>query len=403
MSDDDSATPRGAPPLTAPAATPGPKRLYRDPRGPLGGVCAGLAAYFDIDPVIVRLLFIVALFSGIGFFAYIICWVAIPKAKHWPPAGYEPSPAAQSSNRSALFSGLIIIALAALIGSGMDGVGDYVLPAALIGFGVYLLSQRPAAPAQSSERERTASLDVPRWAGADDAASNDPEAASARPSPPLPGSLTPTVLSVLALGAGILLALHSAGVLHVTLAGAAAGGLLIVGAGLVASAWLGSGLGLVPIGVALAGVMVVAASVEPWLSGLDDERDGVEAAADASGFHGVAGKEVFTPLSVSELRPRYVVGGGKLILDLSELDFTGTRRVVDVEVGLGKATIIVPDAADVEVRGEVGLGKATVFDTVYDGAAARIDERSEGLGSGELIVNLEIGLGKGTVRRASER
>src|SRR5664279_516573 len=42
------------------------KRLYRDENHKiLGGVCSGIAAYFGIDPVIVRVLFIV---SGIGFF-----------------------------------------------------------------------------------------------------------------------------------------------------------------------------------------------------------------------------------------------------------------------------------------------------------------------------------------------
>jgi phage shock protein PspC (stress-responsive transcriptional regulator) len=43
-----------------------PKRIYRDPSGPIGGVAGGFAGYFDIDPVIARLLWIVALFSGIG-------------------------------------------------------------------------------------------------------------------------------------------------------------------------------------------------------------------------------------------------------------------------------------------------------------------------------------------------
>jgi phage shock protein PspC (stress-responsive transcriptional regulator) len=52
------------------------KRLYRDENHKiLGGVCSGLAAYLGIDPVIVRVLFIV---TGIGFFAYIILWIFVP-------------------------------------------------------------------------------------------------------------------------------------------------------------------------------------------------------------------------------------------------------------------------------------------------------------------------------------
>jgi phage shock protein PspC (stress-responsive transcriptional regulator) len=52
------------------------KRLYRDENHKiLGGVCSGIAAYFGIDPVIVRVLFIV---SGIGFFLYILLWIFVP-------------------------------------------------------------------------------------------------------------------------------------------------------------------------------------------------------------------------------------------------------------------------------------------------------------------------------------
>ncbi|MDQ6890325.1 MAG: PspC domain-containing protein, partial [Bacteroidota bacterium] len=52
------------------------KRLYRDENNKiLGGVCSGIAAYLGIDPVIVRVLFIV---SGIGFLAYILLWIFVP-------------------------------------------------------------------------------------------------------------------------------------------------------------------------------------------------------------------------------------------------------------------------------------------------------------------------------------
>jgi len=57
------------------------KRLYRQPKDKMiGGVCTGLSEYLDIDPVIVRVLFVVALFLGtMGFWLYIVLWVIIPK------------------------------------------------------------------------------------------------------------------------------------------------------------------------------------------------------------------------------------------------------------------------------------------------------------------------------------
>ena len=46
----------------------------------IAGVCGGLAAYFGIDPVIPRLIWVfLALGAGIGILAYLICWLVIPK------------------------------------------------------------------------------------------------------------------------------------------------------------------------------------------------------------------------------------------------------------------------------------------------------------------------------------
>ena len=57
----------------------GHKRLFRNEDDKLlGGVCSGLAAYFNIDVVVVRIIFLVLLFSGLGFITYIIMWIAVP-------------------------------------------------------------------------------------------------------------------------------------------------------------------------------------------------------------------------------------------------------------------------------------------------------------------------------------
>jgi phage shock protein PspC (stress-responsive transcriptional regulator) len=58
-------------------------RLLRDPYDKvIGGVCSGISHYFDIDPVIVRLLMVVLFLTfGIGFLAYLIAWAVIPAAK----------------------------------------------------------------------------------------------------------------------------------------------------------------------------------------------------------------------------------------------------------------------------------------------------------------------------------
>jgi phage shock protein PspC (stress-responsive transcriptional regulator) len=59
-----------------------PKLLRNTYDKVIGGVCSGMANYFDIDPVIIRLIMAVLFFTlGIGFIAYIIAWAIIPAAK----------------------------------------------------------------------------------------------------------------------------------------------------------------------------------------------------------------------------------------------------------------------------------------------------------------------------------
>jgi phage shock protein PspC (stress-responsive transcriptional regulator) len=97
----------------------GKKRLYRDPTGKmLGGVCSGLAAYFKIDVVIIRIIFIglfvlgtslhgyhghwnFEAYGSISLLVYLALWIAMPEAKtvkqRWemgvtnPPAGAKPA------------------------------------------------------------------------------------------------------------------------------------------------------------------------------------------------------------------------------------------------------------------------------------------------------------------------
>lgn len=59
-----------------------PHKLYRDPgRHTLGGVCTGLAYYFNLDPVLMKVIFIIAFLAGLfGFLVYIILWIVIPRA-----------------------------------------------------------------------------------------------------------------------------------------------------------------------------------------------------------------------------------------------------------------------------------------------------------------------------------
>ena len=56
------------------------KRLTRSDDKMMGGVCAGLAEYLDIDPTIVRIVWVLmVLFAGFGILLYVILWLIMPK------------------------------------------------------------------------------------------------------------------------------------------------------------------------------------------------------------------------------------------------------------------------------------------------------------------------------------
>jgi phage shock protein PspC (stress-responsive transcriptional regulator) len=77
IADSDGPTSRGK------FSSPGYHRMYRDTDNRvIGGVCSGMGAYWNIDPVIVRIIFIaLALAGGIGVLVYLILYIVLPEAK----------------------------------------------------------------------------------------------------------------------------------------------------------------------------------------------------------------------------------------------------------------------------------------------------------------------------------
>jgi phage shock protein C len=45
----------------------------------IGGVCGGLARYFNIDSAIVRLVFVLAVLSGVSPLVYLVLWIVMPE------------------------------------------------------------------------------------------------------------------------------------------------------------------------------------------------------------------------------------------------------------------------------------------------------------------------------------
>jgi phage shock protein C len=57
------------------------KRLYRSrEHSMIGGVCSGIAEYFDTDPSLIRLALVLLFFAGgVGILAYIVAWIIVPQ------------------------------------------------------------------------------------------------------------------------------------------------------------------------------------------------------------------------------------------------------------------------------------------------------------------------------------
>lgn len=142
------------------------KKLQRPPdTAMIGGVCAGIADYFDVDPTWVRLLAVLLIFaSGFGLVAYIVAWVVIPRGAIVKPAETSQQPqnhlAAQraaSRNRGLAFIPGLIMILAGMAFL-FDNLfwwfdWDYVWPLLLVGAGVLMIvhSLKPTMTARRNE------------------------------------------------------------------------------------------------------------------------------------------------------------------------------------------------------------------------------------------------------------
>jgi phage shock protein C len=143
-------------------------RLYRSRRDRLvGGVCGGLGAYFGIDPVIVRLVFVAAtIWGGMGFLVYLVLWIIIPPEERPGAvtqevigenvAEIERSAQGFANEARDVFSGrapvsrertmwaavaLIVLGVTFLVGNLWGITLEKLWPALLIILGVYLVYQ----------------------------------------------------------------------------------------------------------------------------------------------------------------------------------------------------------------------------------------------------------------------
>lgn len=83
--------PAAVPPAAAPQARKRLMRSWTDRK--IAGVCGGLAEYFDLDPTLIRVVWLLlVLCAGTGLLAYIVMWIVVPSAPPAAAAQTVPAP-----------------------------------------------------------------------------------------------------------------------------------------------------------------------------------------------------------------------------------------------------------------------------------------------------------------------
>jgi phage shock protein C len=129
---------------TAGAPTAEQRRLYRSRKERmLFGVCGGLAQYFNLDPVLVRLGFLLfGLGTGVGFIAYLVLAIVVPER---PIGDTEPavtSTADAARAQQLIGSALVILGFVLLASTLRVFDWDRYWPVLLIALGGLLLLRR---------------------------------------------------------------------------------------------------------------------------------------------------------------------------------------------------------------------------------------------------------------------
>lgn len=415
----------------------------------IAGVAAAIARRYDIDPVLVRVGFVVAAFFGIGAALYIAGWIVLPDTPSDPAVP-------ESRKRKILLAGLVIATIFS-VGSIPHGHGGFVFPLLAVLALLFLLHRsrgdrglpgtgRAAglAPTHHATQTQWTGTGVPpqSWppqaAGAAGATSaeervslvKDADAATANTPPPTespkppswdplgaapfawdlpepspvaaptpvrrrrpPVTLVTLGLALLA-GAGTSVVLLLTGSLALPTVPVLLGVVLaVLGAGLLVGSFLHAGRGIIPFALLL--------SALTWgvLSAPLDRFRG-----------GDFGDITIAPTTVAQLQPNYRRTAGDVTLDLRGLDLAapagGNASDVptSVQVGAGDALVLVPPQADVTFTGSAGLGDVQFAGQNVSGPGSKLsvvdDLGSDGARAGRLLViDVQTGAGDVEVRR----
>ena len=369
----------------------------------IAGVAGGLARHLDIDPIIVRVALVVAVFfGGAGLLAYVGAWVLVPEeGTNDEPLGLD------QRSRTLALAGVGVLAVVCAFG---DWAGAFWFPwplAIVAVLVVWFLNRK-----QKSESGGGYGWTPPPTPGATGAAPSAPVAdevtgQSYEQSYPeaydQQGWITPTTygreprrprnprrrgpllffftVALVALAEGALGVVDLAGA-TVTVSAYPALALGSIALMLLVGSFWGRAGGLIALGL-VAALATAGASIGDQFP--DDHH-------------------TYAPTSPGAVDDSYDFGGGEFLLDLSaisDVDALDGRDITIDGVG-GRVEVIVPDGMDVDVTTEVVAGDSRVFDQRNDGFDINVDgSRDGGVGVPDMSINIDLVAGEVIVREAA--
>lgn len=355
----------------------------------VGGVAGGLARHFDIDPVIVRVLFVVTGLFGVGLITYAALWALLPAdnaAK--APIGLD------EGTRTVAIIVLAVLTLLALISMvGEPDIGGIVFLGLLALGGVVLVKSRE----RRAERTRHPAYATSAAAGLGSVGGGATGGFTAGTPPEFGYDPQPTgyqadrwtnprkrgpllfgvTVALLLLLLGLLGIADVAG-LDVPSSGYPALAVAVIGVMLVIGAWYGRAGGLIAVG--LIASVVLAAS---------------------TGAENFDGEQTVRPTSADQVLDVYDLGVGEIELDLSELSDPEALagRTIRIEGGLGHIVLVVPQDVDARVNVAVdGPGNIKIQGTDLGGVETKQSWLHDTPGTGLVTIDAQLGVGEIEVR-----
>ena len=133
--------PEPPPPEPPPPPAGGGPRVVRRSRTErvIAGVCGGVGRYLGVDPVLLRIAFIIlALANGLGLIAYVVAWVAIPEERPGQPIGPVTEPR-RETGRLVLGGSLVVLGLVLLLDRLAPSLDELFWPVAVVAVGVAVM------------------------------------------------------------------------------------------------------------------------------------------------------------------------------------------------------------------------------------------------------------------------